>query len=448
MSVTSRADSSKPLVLRTAAVWGTFVVASRDLRTGQSLRMGDDRGALIAKPDASPIVEVPIRAVGAGWELDARGATGGVLYLRGRSEDPAELGKGSAPVPIVAGDYGVLQYGSFSVFFQFAHAAKAPARRPRVDLGLVLSFIFALITLGGGLLLLYMLFPQQELPKPLELTSPEELEVQYHFTPQPPEPSPGADAEGAQGAKAKDPTPAAGSAKRAPGPNKPSHAAPSPAPNAPHSLSAMTDVMQGAVGREVLETLGTLSSVSDALGGLSAAGLVLGGQSGGLGLRASGNGGGQGGSAIFGSGTLDTGFGSGAGVAGNGRGRSGSGSGAGSAGKGTGRGGEHRLEAGVASAAGQGLSAEQIARVVRARSGAFRACYESASARDPRLQGGITVSFNISPSGAVDARVADSSLGNARVEGCVLRMFNRLHFPPADKATSANWPLVFKPGKQ
>jgi hypothetical protein len=293
-----------------------------------------------------------------------------------------------------------------------------------------------------------MLFPQQELPKPLELTSPEELEVQYHFTPQPPEPSPGAEAEGAEGAKAKDPTPAAGSLKRAPGPNKPSHEAPSPAPGAPHSLSAMTDVMQGAVGKEVLETLGTLSSVSDALGGLSAAGLVLGGQSGGLGLRASGNGGGQGGTAIFGSGTLDTGFGSGAGVAGNGRGRSGSGSGAGGDGKGTGRGGEHRLEAAVASAAGQGLSAEQIARVVRARSGAFRACYESASARDPRLQGGITVSFNISPAGAVNARIADSSLGSARVEGCVLRMFNRLRFPPADKATSANWPLVFRPGKQ
>ena len=48
-------------------------------------------------------------------------------------------------------------------------------------------------------------------------------------------------------------------------------------------------------------------------------------------------------------------------------------------------------------------------------------------------------------------KVADSSkvlaLANARVESCVLRMFNRLHFPSADKPTSANWPLVFRPGK-
>jgi hypothetical protein len=47
----------------------------------------------------------------------------------------------------------------------------------------------------------------------------------------------------------------------------------------------------------------------------------------------------------------------------------------------------------------------------------------------------------------VTARIASSSLANPRVESCVLRMFNRLHFPSADKPTSANWPLVFRPGK-
>ena len=207
----------------------------------------------------------------------------------------------------------------------------------------------------------------------------------------------------------------------------------------------MTEVLHGAVGKEVLDTLGTISSVSDALGGLEAAGLVLGGGSGGVGLRASGDGGGQGGTALFGSGTLDTGFGSGAGVAGSGRGRKGSGTGTGTAGGGAG--GERRLAATSASASGQGLTEEQISRVVRARSGAFRACYESAVAREPKLQGGITVSFTVSPKGDVTARIAKSSLANARVESCVLRMFNRLHFPSADKPTSANWPLVFRPGK-
>lgn len=450
MSRTPRAEPSETLVLRTAAVWGTLVLASRELRAGESLLMGEGREALYPKPDESAVADLPIRAVGNGWELDARGVSGGLLHLRGRKEDPCELARSNAPIPIVPGDYGLLQYGSFSVFFQFAHPAPAPKSRVRIDLSLLLAFAFAIITLCGSLLLLYMLYPELELAKPLELTSPEELKVQYHFTPPPPEPeTAGAESEGAAGAKLERPEKAAGTPKKAPGPRQPSPEARATRPGGPPVSSAMTEVLHGAVGREVIETLGTISSVSEALGGLGSSELVLGGASGGVGLRASGEGGGQGGRAVFGSGTLDTGFGSGAGVAGSGRGRSGSGSGSGTGGQGTGsgRGGERRLAAAVTSAPGQGLTPEQISRVVRARAGAFRACYESAAARDPKLAGGITVSFTVSPSGSVAARIASSSLGNARVESCVLRMFNRLHFPSADKPTNANWPLVFRPGK-
>jgi hypothetical protein len=446
MSRTSRTESSDALVLRTAAVWGTFVLASRDLRAGQSLRLGDGEDALYAKPDQSPVADLPIIAVGRGWELDATGATGGSLQLRGRAEDPCALGKTGAPIPIVAGDHGLLQYGTLSVFFQFAHPAPPLKQGFRLDLPLVLAFVFALLTIGGSLLLLYMLFPEQPLAKPLELTSARELEVRYHFTPPPPEePSSGAEAEaGSAGAQSKRPAAAAGSAKRPPGPAQPSRLPSAAGAGTPLGSSAMLEVMQGSVGREVLESLGTISSVSAALGGLSSAGLVLGGQSGGSGLRASAGGGGQDGSAVFGSGTLNTGFGSGAGVAGNARGRAGSGKGDGT---GAGRGGERRIAAAAGVASGQGLSPEQISRVVHARSGAFRACYESAAARDPKLQGGVTVSFSVSPAGSVTARIANSSLANARVESCVLRMFNRLRFPAAERATSANWPLVFRPGK-
>ena len=449
MSTTPRTDPNQALVLRTAAVWGTVVLASRDLHSGESLALGDEQGALFAKPDASSVADLPIKAVGRGWELDARGATGGVLHLRGRQEDPCELGKSGAPIPVVPGDHGLLQYGSFSIFFQFAQAAPAPKSRLRVDMSLVLAFVFALLTIGGSLLLLYMLYPQQELQKPLELTSPEELAVKYHFTPPPPEPAAtGGESEGAAGAKAKTPEKAAGNPQRKPGPKTASHEA-TPGAGGPPAPGAMSEVLHGAVGKEVLETLGTISSVSEALGGLSSTGLVLGGRGNGVGLRGgSGDGGGQGGTALFGSGALDTGFGSGAGVAGSGRGRGGSGNGRGTGtGDGSGRGGERKLAAASASAPGQGLSPEQISRVVRAREGAFRACYESAAARDPKLQGGVTVNFTVAPSGSVNARIASSTLGNPRVESCVLRMFNRLHFPTADKPTSANWPLVFRPGR-
>jgi len=63
----------------------------------------------------------PVRAIASGWELDAQGVSNGLLRLRGREEDPTRIA--AAPVPLVPGDWGLLQYGSFSLFFQFAHAA-------------------------------------------------------------------------------------------------------------------------------------------------------------------------------------------------------------------------------------------------------------------------------------------------------------------------------------
>src|SRR5689334_10969577 len=94
------------IVLRTAAVWGTTVLASRVLASGQSLSLGETPDAVLAKPDGCTMADSPLRAVGSGWELDARGATGGELHLRGRVENPALLARTGAPIPIVAGDWG------------------------------------------------------------------------------------------------------------------------------------------------------------------------------------------------------------------------------------------------------------------------------------------------------------------------------------------------------
>jgi hypothetical protein len=152
---------------------------------------------------------------------------------------------------------------------------------------------------------------------------------------------------------------------------------------------------------------------------------------------------------LFGGGTLDTGDGSGSGIAGTGRGR-GRGHGLGSGdGDGNGRGGERHLQAANANAPGQGLSEAQIRRVIMSREGAYRACYETALAREPALKGGVTVSFQITTSGSVsDAHIANTSLNNGRVESCLLRVFGRLKFPASDHATNVPWPLIFNPTKR
>lgn len=450
MNTSSAKAASLPPVLRTAAMWGTYVLASRDLSNGQSLLLGENSESLANPPEGSGAAEVPIRGVATGWELDPRGATGGVVYLRGRAEDARALGESGAPIPIVPGDHGLLQYGAFSVFFQFSETIAPPRGRLRLDPSLLLAFLFSVITLCGGLFLLSLVYPDQPLAEPLELSSPEEIKERFKvYTPPAPK-APAAKFEGGNPSKPKSKDSAGGSRKSKAKPRKsraPKSASPRPNRGPTKGLSAVTDAMQGAVGREILQTLGSISSVADALGGLKANSLVSAGGSSTGSLRGgSSAGGGKGNARVAGAGTLNTGVSGGLGN-GSGKGRgSGRGRGKGAGGgKGGNVGGERNLKGAKGALPGQGLGRAQISRVVRKRKGAFQACYESALARNPGLKGGVTINFSVSSLGKVQsARIANSSLKNKRVEGCVLRMFRRLRFPRADKGTKVNWPLVFK----
>jgi hypothetical protein len=442
--------SKQPVVLRTAAVWGTTVLAVRDLRAGQSLEVGDEAPAIVTAPLGVSISKAPIRAVGKGWELDASGATGGLLSVRGRSEDPAALGLSGAPIPIVSGDHGILQYGSLSVFFQFTHTAPRIRARRRIDWLLVTALFFSLVSVGGGLFLLRALTTPRALDKPVELTSPEELAVQFLMD-EPARPLAGAGDGPDKGGEtpAKERKQESGGGKKAKASEGAAgHRAAEKADATSGNLGAMSQVLASDVGAEVQKTLGSIASVAEALGGLRADKVVL-GRSTALGFRGTGaGGGGEEDGVAFGSGTLDTGLtgaqGNGAGGPG-GRGRGGPGTGGAGESAGT---TEKRLTTGTETKPGQGLTPAQIQRVVMSRYGAFRACYESAVAREPGLQGGVTVSWMITPGGTVSgARIASSSLNNARVEGCILRQFSRLHFPTADKPTGASYPFIFKPGK-
>jgi hypothetical protein len=446
------------ITLRTAAVWGTTVLNTTTLATGQSYRLGENKEALIAKPDGVPISDFPIRAVGAGWELDARGATGGEVFLRGRKENPAQLAASGAPIPIVAGDYGIVQYGNFGVFFQFTEAPPAMLKKRRMDWGLFFSFVFALIAVLGGLALIWAITTPAGIPKPLELTSQAELALQLNMKMEDLEPPPTAGAkeedkgQGIPDPGAKDTKPQGGGKKikdtegklGKQGEEKDTKMTGDPAAG----LGGMAEALSSDVGEEVKKTLGTISSVADALGGLRSDSIVL-GQGSGTGLRGGGPGGGgtEEGGVPFGSGTLDTGWGPGkgggfgAGTGGpGGRGLGGNGKGGLGGGDGSGAGdGERRVAGKDAPAAGQGLSPEQIRRIVYGRIGSFNACFDL----DPAAKGGLNISFGIGPDGSVSrASIGSSSIKNPRIEGCMLRVFNRLKFPAADKATNASFPFM------
>ena len=83
-------------------------------------------------------------------------------------------------------------------------------------------------------------------------------------------------------------------------------------------------------------------------------------------------------------------------------------------------------------------------RVIRARAGLFRACYQKELARDPSLQGRLDVSFTVADDGRVSNAMAGGSMGGA-VSSCIQAQVNRLRFPEGNAGTY-RFPLTFMRG--
>ncbi|MGH7270899.1 MAG: AgmX/PglI C-terminal domain-containing protein [Polyangiaceae bacterium] len=472
--MTTSAAVPTAFVLRVAAVWGTTVVGVKLLDSGRDCVLADVPGALSSMPDALAASPVPLRAVGRGWELDASGAISGALMLRGREENVLGLAQTGSAVPVLPGDYGLIQYGLFSIFFQYTTPA-IPLRRKRKGgrwlgpLSLLWRLLasdplaglslFSSVVLHLGMIgLLIVNWTPDEYRLPPELVSPDDLAARFGLSRPPPEietASGGRDKGGDKGladahAKIKK---QGGGAKMAgregkgglsgkedhselPGETRP-------------SFGGLSEALADT-GSDIKKTLSEIATVADALGGLRSNDIVLGREPG-AGLKGSGaGGGGSGAGVMFGSGTLNTGwgvgmgggFGSGNGGAG-GLGRGGRGHGGGT-GNGAGP-GEHGLQAvGGAGITHGGLGAEQIRRVVMAHRGALQACYEIEAQKNPTLRGGVTAAWTIDLTGAVtSASLAGTTIHNARVEGCVLRQVRSWRFPSSDGVSQATYPFSF-----
>src|SRR5690606_36520632 len=158
---------------------------------------------------------------------------------------------------------------------------------------------------------------------------------------------------------------------------------------------------------------------------------------GGLGLRGTGRGGGGTGEGTIGLGNLGT-------IGHGGGGGTGSGYGRGAGGL---RGREARvprIRTGNADVRGS-LSREVIRRVIQRHINEVRFCYEQELNQRPDLEGRVMVSFIISATGAVQsAGVGNSTISNARVEGCIVQAVRRWTFPAPDGGgvVGVNYPFV------
>ncbi len=95
-----------------------------------------------------------------------------------------------------------------------------------------------------------------------------------------------------------------------------------------------------------------------------------------------------------------------------------------------------------------GLTADEINRVVQARKGIFRACYQTELNHSPGIGGKMVINFQIGGDGIVkSAKIGSgSSLRNAAVESCVKNNIMRLKFPAKGGIANVNYPFLFQPG--
>jgi hypothetical protein len=97
-----------------------------------------------------------------------------------------------------------------------------------------------------------------------------------------------------------------------------------------------------------------------------------------------------------------------------------------------------------------GLTAEEIDRVVKARAGIFRACYQKELNHTPGIGGKLIIHFKIGGDGVVQAgntaTSGGSTLRNDTVEQCIKSNVNRLKFPAKGGIANVNYPFVFTQG--
>lgn len=158
--------------------------------------------------------------------------------------------------------------------------------------------------------------------------------------------------------------------------------------------------------------------------------LVVGRGAGGMGMRGTGGGGGgEGFGRVGGLGKVDTGGGKGTGA---------------KIGKAAAKKVSSKLSQGTPQV-GDFCDAANIRRVVGGRSNAIRACFERELQTNPSLSGQITAQWRIGLDGSVDnAMVANTTMNNREVEGCIVRVIQRMRFEKPDGGICViNYPFVF-----
>jgi outer membrane biosynthesis protein TonB len=92
------------------------------------------------------------------------------------------------------------------------------------------------------------------------------------------------------------------------------------------------------------------------------------------------------------------------------------------------------------------LDPNMVAKEVRSRLGAIKACYERALKRNPTLSGKVVIHWTITQAGTVSGvDVEQDTLGDAEVASCIKALVARWRFPaPSGGSVDVSFPFVFQ----
>jgi len=92
------------------------------------------------------------------------------------------------------------------------------------------------------------------------------------------------------------------------------------------------------------------------------------------------------------------------------------------------------------------LDPNMVAKEVRTRLGAIKACYERALKRNPNLSGKVVIHWTITQAGTVSGvDVEQDTLGDAEVASCIKSLIARWRFPaPSGGSVDVSFPFVFQ----
>ncbi len=430
--------SSTERRLRVALLWNGSLQADELLLDPRPVTLGGPKAMFPLPADlvAGDTLTL-LSPQGLGYALLPNAVLGGFVWLSGERRSVRELRE---PTRLGPDDYGVVTLGSIAVFFQQVRPVQQPmptrlSREPALAASLGLSVFFHV----GALLFLFLVAAKEFAPAgSLELDT--ELVKRFMVVP-PPEDEPllrkrksgtetkdpGMRDRDELGGKKQEHAEGRVGRKDATRPDTQIAGEPKDAIAAKVRGMGLLGVLSGGGPNNALSNALDTPTLDKMLGGLGSVQTVAGRGSGGFGLRGSGSGGGGTGKGVlFGAGDMGTGVGAGSG---NGRGK-----GAGGIGLPGAKAHEAQLSLDNGGAHVNGfLSKEQIDRVVRANQAAIKYCFEVEMQRDPKLAGAVSMNWRIDLDGHVTVvRVAKSTLGNARVEGCMVRQIKRWVFPKPD----------------